>query len=338
MRLKELFEKKTGGAIDVFLSSDGESIPLGSNWVHRIEQALESAKIMFVFVSQNSIHSHWLYFEAGYSYHKKAEPRVIPLGFQGVDLTQIGPPLSLLQGFNIRSAESLDNLIYTVNETFGHTHSERFTSQEYDDLVALSAPAYNTGLGVLESYIEDVFVSTACDHNKFESSREALAYLEAQFVEQKIRCQSIGDEGGFLAVHFEGATASWGYGETEEQINISIDPTVLEPYKDTLKILLDEVGSKGVQGSQLLFRFKPQIDALTELHKITARLRNTAAMLHTSYGITFHELVFWFGRNEFADNPNIDLYVRVEADELPMSRIRELLGLLASCGVLYLKS
>ena len=39
-RLKDLFVEKTGGTIEIFLSSDGQSIKFGRNWVHRIEEAL----------------------------------------------------------------------------------------------------------------------------------------------------------------------------------------------------------------------------------------------------------------------------------------------------------
>lgn len=48
-KLKELFCDKTAGTIEVFLSSDGQSIPLGKNWVHRVQEALDNAKLMIVF-------------------------------------------------------------------------------------------------------------------------------------------------------------------------------------------------------------------------------------------------------------------------------------------------
>src|SRR5688500_16747332 len=75
--LKELLLRYTGGAVDFFLSSDGESIPLGRNWVHEIQQALDSSQLMFVFISPNSLHSSWLHFEAGYAYSKRV--RVVPV-------------------------------------------------------------------------------------------------------------------------------------------------------------------------------------------------------------------------------------------------------------------
>ena len=94
---RELLEQKTGSAIDFFLSSDGQSIPLGRNWVHRIERALEDARVMLVFLTPDSLKSQWIYFEAGFAYSKAI--RVVPIGALGVDLSQLHPPLSLLQGF-----------------------------------------------------------------------------------------------------------------------------------------------------------------------------------------------------------------------------------------------
>src|SRR5258706_16087192 len=84
-KLKNLFSEKTGGSIDVFLSSDGQSIPLGRNWVHRVEDALDSSKLMIIFVTPNSLRSNWIYFESGFAYAKKI--RVVPVGFLGVDVS-----------------------------------------------------------------------------------------------------------------------------------------------------------------------------------------------------------------------------------------------------------
>ena len=83
-RLKELFLRATGNSVDVFLSTDGQSIPLGTNWVHKVEEALEHAAVMVVFVTPNSLRSNWLFFESGFVYAKKI--RVVPVGFLGVDL------------------------------------------------------------------------------------------------------------------------------------------------------------------------------------------------------------------------------------------------------------
>jgi len=88
--LKQLFVEKTGGAVEVFLSSDGQSIPLGRNWVHRIEEALGQAKLLITFITKNSIGSSWVSFEAGFAYSKGV--RVVPVGFLGLDIAQVPHP------------------------------------------------------------------------------------------------------------------------------------------------------------------------------------------------------------------------------------------------------
>ena len=73
--IKDTLTKYTGGVLDIFMSSDGQSIPFGTNWIHKIEEGLNSAKIMFVFVTENSISSGWIYFEAGFAYSKEIQDR-----------------------------------------------------------------------------------------------------------------------------------------------------------------------------------------------------------------------------------------------------------------------
>ena len=49
--LKDKLGKITSGTVDIFMSSDGQSIPFGSNWIHKVEEGLKEARIMFVFVT-----------------------------------------------------------------------------------------------------------------------------------------------------------------------------------------------------------------------------------------------------------------------------------------------
>lgn len=107
--LRDLLLRKTGHSVDIFLSSDGESIPLGRNWVSRIEAALTDTSLMFVFLSPQSLSSPtWVSFESGYVYSRDVQ--VIPVGILGVDLNHVPAPFSLLQGFNVSSYEGLNNL------------------------------------------------------------------------------------------------------------------------------------------------------------------------------------------------------------------------------------
>lgn len=132
LKLKKIITSRTSNTVEVFQSSDGESIPFGNNWIHKIEENLKKTKIMLVFVSPKSASSAWIYFESGFAYGK--EVKVIPIGISGIDIGSIKPPLNLLQGFNINSADGLGNLITVINREFKTTFNEDFLPAEYAEL------------------------------------------------------------------------------------------------------------------------------------------------------------------------------------------------------------
>ena len=134
LRIKKRLMEITGGTIEIFQSSDGQSIPLGRNWVHKIEEGLKKASIMFIFITPNSITSDWIYFEAGFTYSKNI--RVIPVGI-GFDITLLKTPLNLFQGFNITSKDSLNNFISVINTTYNFSFSEQFSDEDYSLLESL---------------------------------------------------------------------------------------------------------------------------------------------------------------------------------------------------------
>lgn len=128
LSIKDKLERATSSVVDIFVSSDGQSIPFGTNWVHKIEERLKAAQIMFVFVTENSISSGWIYFEAGFAYSKDIQ--VVPVGI-GVDVGALKAPLNLLQGFNVNSEESLNNFITIINRKFGYDFKECFNQEDY---------------------------------------------------------------------------------------------------------------------------------------------------------------------------------------------------------------
>jgi hypothetical protein len=87
---------------------------------------------MFVFVTENSVSSGWIYFEAGYAYSKGIQ--VIPVGI-GVDIGALKAPLNLLQGFNILFEDSLNNFITIINRTFDYRFESAFEHNDYLDVI-----------------------------------------------------------------------------------------------------------------------------------------------------------------------------------------------------------
>jgi hypothetical protein len=122
-------QEKTNKTIEFFLSSDGQSIPVGHNWVASIEHSLDEAKLAFLLLTPNSLGSTWVAFEAGFMHSKKI--RVIPVALPGVDLGQVAPPISLLQGFNMHSHEAMNNFFEILNQEFQHGHKPTFTEEDF---------------------------------------------------------------------------------------------------------------------------------------------------------------------------------------------------------------
>jgi len=139
----------TAGSLNIFQSSDGQSIPFGSNWSSTIENALDSAKLMFVFVTPNSLNSKWIYFESVFSCAKKIN--VVPVGL-GVDIALIGEPLSKLMGFNVNSADSLNNIIATINHDANRKAALEFTTDDYMHLIALQSEQGESSVDFVEVF------------------------------------------------------------------------------------------------------------------------------------------------------------------------------------------
>jgi hypothetical protein len=183
-RLKSLLEAKTNGTIEFFLSSDGESIPFGKNWVATIEQALGRAKIMFVFLSPHSIGSGWIHFESGFSYSKGIN--VVPVAMPGLDLRNIPAPLSLLQGFNIHSHEALTNLLVVINKTFINTHNSLFSEKEFHEVFADSKRHEISSLGLAPELFQRITFTTDGDASSILKIKNVLE-------EKGLECKTVPD-------------------------------------------------------------------------------------------------------------------------------------------------
>ncbi len=142
----------TGNAIDVFMSSDGASIPFGRNWLREIEAALNECRLMFVWMTPASIPSNWIPFESGFAYSKGI--RVVPIGFQGIKLEQLPAPINMLQGFNVTGPASLNNVIAIINDEFSLTfpdlYDEDFYNQNVSDVTSEDSPELLDFIRVIE--------------------------------------------------------------------------------------------------------------------------------------------------------------------------------------------
>jgi TIR domain-containing protein len=333
-RLKDLFLSKTGGSIDVFLSSDGQSIPFGRNWVHSVEQALEQAKLMLVFVTPASIRSNWLYFESGYAYSKGL--RVVPVGIFGADLAAIPPPLSLLQGFNVASEAGMGNIIAVANEVFGHKHAEHFTIEEYLS-VHVGTHAITTGqLGRYSSLIHEVCIEIEKDSLVIPDPIQALEIV-ADLLQEQGHEHQMSDK----RVDVVGVTFYAQIGNGPDCIRIQIDPAVMEIAMGLLHNATPQIRKGGLNGLKVRLDFVGGVKFVRELHKITGRLVGTEVKLAAGTYLRFRTIEFHVGLLMSFTTQQVRLgaaylYIRATENTLPLDEVRDLLDLLFDREVLYL--
>lgn len=323
-RLKDLILAKTGLTIDVFLSSDGQSIPLGRNWVYRIEAALSETGVMFVFISPNSLGSHWLYFEAGYTYARKI--RVVPIGALGVDLSSVGPPLGLLQGFNIRNADGLNNLLAVINDEFGFGHPLSFTDDDLQTLLAASPALAQAYFGEHTPSIHIVVIRLS-----------SLPPDSEQTVNQFLANQ------GYIYQLYRGEIHTYGMSLhlSENGSGVArVEPAILARHLDILDSLLAQPALQKASRDQLLIFFSPSVGLIDERVNLTARILGSDIALGENGTLTFHGLTFNLRRDRLPAAAGLRQgapYVEVLSPPPPFATLalRELIGRLFCLGVLF---
>jgi len=90
--LKKLLETSFLGIIEVFVSSDANSLHLGQKWLDHVTTALKSCKVEIVIASPISVKRPWINFEAGGGWI--LDIPVIPLCHSGMTPSNLPKPLN----------------------------------------------------------------------------------------------------------------------------------------------------------------------------------------------------------------------------------------------------
>lgn len=115
--LKDFFRATFGPDLKIFVSSDYESIQSGAQWFTSIVDALRSAEIVLVLLSETSVEKRWINFEAGVGIG--AQARVIPVVHRKLDKGNIGLPLSQLQARNLHDPNDVRGLVSDIGRASG---------------------------------------------------------------------------------------------------------------------------------------------------------------------------------------------------------------------------
>jgi hypothetical protein len=127
---KELVEMSFLGMIEVFVSSDENSIGMGQRWLENITNALKTCSIEIVLCSEKSVKRPWINFEAGAGWIRDIP--VIPLCHSGMEPSKLPLPLNMLQAATANQISSL-NLIFPV---LAHAIGSATPKVDFTDFIA----------------------------------------------------------------------------------------------------------------------------------------------------------------------------------------------------------
>lgn len=117
LAFKDLIESSFLGMIEVFVSSDEDSIRMGQKWLDQISTALKTCAIEIVLCSPKSIHRPWINFEAGAGWVRDIP--VIPLCHSGIEPSKLPMPLNLLQAAKANEISSLQLIFPVLAQAIG---------------------------------------------------------------------------------------------------------------------------------------------------------------------------------------------------------------------------
>lgn len=125
--IKEAIESEFAGFVDVFVSSDGTSIPAGSNFLKRIEDGLLNCIGALYLISPLSVKRNWINFELGAVWirnasslrERGAEIPVVPICHSDMTLNALPQPIGNLNAVIANNASQLEFAFRSLQSAVG---------------------------------------------------------------------------------------------------------------------------------------------------------------------------------------------------------------------------
>lgn len=125
--IKQALEEEFSGFVEVFVSSDGTSIPAGSNFLKRIEDSLVGCIGAIYVISPASVKRNWINFELGAVWVRnvmnlrdgKPEIPTLPVCHSGLTPAGLPAPLNNLNGITANQASQLEFAFKSLQAAVG---------------------------------------------------------------------------------------------------------------------------------------------------------------------------------------------------------------------------
>lgn len=129
--LKNWIEDTFLGQIEVFVSADDRDIVIGDEWFNRISHALDTAKVVLLLCSPDSIKRPWISFEAGWAWSKRIA--LAPVCHSGLAITELPRPLSNRQAILLEESDALSRLVRALGQHHGITKLPRIADKDFQN-------------------------------------------------------------------------------------------------------------------------------------------------------------------------------------------------------------
>jgi TIR domain len=299
--IKNVIRKKISKSHKIFVSSDGQSIRYGRNWISEIEKALINCDIMFAFVSNASIASPWLHYEVGYVASRNKP--VIPVCINGFDISLLPFPIKIYQGFNFDSSDSLNKIIVLLQEHLGIKPIKKVTSQDFQSLTRAIHNRNFDGFSRHSHLIERVSVQFAKQQiHPLEKYQEVFQSLTLPF-----RTNRIGDVNRKL---YEIDTYGIKFIKDDGFQGVFFE-LIPRQIKNMVKIILkmNKIGilDEGIKYIKLKMdgSVSREIDNLIFLTK----LKNTKVQFHDDKQLKYKDLIFTVYEGSLANGSSLEINI-----------------------------
>ena len=157
LMFKTELEKEFSGFVDVFVSSDGFSIPAGSNFLKRIEEGLVTCIGALYLISPKSVKRSWISFELGAVWVRNAmslrsgnpEIPTMPVCHSGMNPSDLPAPLSNLNAVAAGQSSQLEYAFRSLQIAVGGKGSLKTDFDELAGRVITFERVYTLGAGVV---------------------------------------------------------------------------------------------------------------------------------------------------------------------------------------------
>jgi hypothetical protein len=151
--LKVVLVRDFLGLLDVFVSSDTESIAAGAEWLRSIEKALHDCAVFVVLCSPESVRRPWINFEAGAAWMRDIP--LVPVCHAGLMPHDLRMPLSLKQGIRLGDEEGLRRFYGRVATILGCDSPSRDFGQLASELKADEMGTHNPSASATRELDDD---------------------------------------------------------------------------------------------------------------------------------------------------------------------------------------